>query len=411
MQNPWSILARVRAQLWVKHLAHRFLRAVLATWLAVFMLTLPAQAGEGDTFRPVLQYNYGHEDNLFRLADSTPAFSEGRSDSYQSLGAGFDVDWKQSRQQLLLSALVSQTKYGKYSLLDYDGKNATAEWKWQLGNRLRGNLGTDYRVYQGTYLDTSGLVGNVRTQRQRYGTAVWGFHSNWEAELRHSKASQDYEAAAQASSNYDQDDTTLGLFYKGGQMERLGLEYSTLDGRYPDRTNPLSATRYDRNTLNLVANWLPTGKTLIKARIGHVNRKDNVANQGNVSGINTRLDINWVPTGKTQVSLAAYRTLENSELNSVLGTADSQDITGLNGAVQWQVLPKVWLGANLTLEQHEYNGISLDEILNTAGLSATYRPRPDANLSLSLSKQQRHSNILSREFDATTLSISALVRF
>lgn len=388
-------------------LAKHVLPAFLAACAMAGLSALPAQAGEGDTFRPVLQYNYGHDDNLFRLADSTTPYSAGRSDSYQSLGAGFDLDWKLGRQQILVSALANQTKYRKYSLLDYDGKNGTAEWKWQLGNRLRGNLGTDYRVYQGTYLDTTGLVGNVRTQRRHYGSATWWFHSNWEAELRHSIATQDYSDVAQANNNYDQDDTTVGVFYKGGQMQRLGLEYSTLDGRYPDRTNPLLATRYSRDAFSLVANWLPTGKTQLKARIGRVERKDNAANRRNFSGINARLDMNWVPTGKTLFNLAAYRNLENSEL----GGADSEEITGLNGGVQWQVLPKVWLGANLTLEQHQYNGLNLDEDLNTAGLSATYQPWDNASLSLNLNKQQRRSNITTREFDATTVSISALVRF
>jgi hypothetical protein len=247
----------------------------------------------------------------------------------------------------------------------------------------------------------------VRTQRRHYGSATWWFHSNWEAELRHSKSTQEYDDVAQAGNNYDQDDTTLGIYYKGGQMERLGLEYSTLDGRYPDRTNPLSATRYSRDTFFLVANWLPTGKTQFKTRIGRVERKDNAANRRNFSGINARLDMNWVPTGKTLVNLAAYRSLENAELAG----ADSEDITGLKGSLQWQVLPKVWLGASLTLEQHEYNGINLDEDLNTAGLSATYQPWDNTSLSLSLTKQQRRSNITTREFDATTVSISALVRF
>lgn len=379
----------------------------LGLLLAPLVLWAPhVLAGEGDTFRPVLQYNYARDDNLFRLADSNLPFAQGRGDSYQTLGAGFDLDWKQGRQQFLVSALASQTQFNKYTQLDYDGGNATAEWKWQLGNRLRGTLGTDYSVYQGTYLDVTGLVGNVRTQRKHYATGTWWFHSNWEAEVRYNRFSINYSDVAQIGSNYEYDDIALGLFYRGGQMERLGVEFSTQDGRYPDRTAPL-ATRFDRESIYLVANWLPTGKTRLKTRIGYISRNDNAAAQRDYSGLNARVDMDWSPGGKTLANLAAYRTQENSELAG----ADSVTTTGLKGNLLWQPLAKIILSTNLTLEQNRYNGTVLDEDINTAGVSATYQPWPGTDITLSLTKQQRRSNITTREFDATVLGLIAQVKF
>jgi len=218
-----------------------------------FLLATPAHAGEGDTFRPVLQYSFTHEDNVFRIADNTtlaPGFS--KSDSYQSLGAGFDVDWKQGRQQVLVNALFTRTSFKNNSTLDYDGQNATGEWRWTLGNRLRGTLGTQYNVYLGGY-DNTAAGSNVRTQRRNYVTGTYWFHPNWQAELRYNLSSLSYDSAAQASYNYTNDETTAGLFYKGGQMERLGFEIATTKGRYPDRSPP-STINYDTDTVRLVAN-------------------------------------------------------------------------------------------------------------------------------------------------------------
>lgn len=370
------------------------------------LVALPVLAGEGDTFRPIVQYSYSRDDNLFRLADGAPPFAQGRGDTYQTLGAGFDLDWKQGRQQIFVSALASQTRFDKYTLLDYDGKDATAEWKWQLGNRLRGNLGTDYNVYQGTYLDVTGLVGNVRTQRKHYATVAWWFHSNWEAETRYNRFSMNYGDPAQIASNYEYDDIALGVYYRGGQMERLGLEFSTQDGSYPDRIAPL-ATRFDRQSVNLVANWLPTGKTRLKTRVGYVTRNDDAVAQREYSSLNARVDMDWSVGGKSLANLGAYRTQEHSELAG----ADSVTTTGLKGNLIWQPLAKVVLGANLTLEKNRYNGTVLDEDISTGGLSATYQPWPGADITLSLTKQQRRSNITTREFDATVLGLSAAVRF
>lgn len=371
-------------------------------------LALPttAQAGEGDTFRPVLQYAYYRDDNLFRLADSTPGYAFGKSDSYQTLGVGADVDWKQGRQRVLLSALVSKTKFNKYTLLDFDGKDASLEWQWELGNQWKGKLGTKYNTTLGTYLDIVGLVSSVRTHREQYFNAAYRFHTAWTADARFSRQDQDYSTSSQARNNYTQDNLAAGVYYRGGEIERIGLELSTLDGNYPDRTTPGAATRYEANMVHLVANWRITGKSRLQGRIGHISRNDNRAG-GGASGMNGRLDWEWIPGGKSLLNFAIYKELKNAELAG----AESLDTTGVSARAAWQYSSKITFGATLSADNNTYNGIPQDEDVFNAGVNVTYSPWPGGDITLGLQRQKRDSNVTIREFDASMLTLSAVLRF
>lgn len=88
-----------------KGLAYRHPVFALAVVLGA---TLPATApaGEGDFFRPLLSAAYFHDSNIFRFAGDSevPPMIGGESTgnkiqsvNYYLLGAGFLLDWQQSR--------------------------------------------------------------------------------------------------------------------------------------------------------------------------------------------------------------------------------------------------------------------------------------------------------------------------
>lgn len=374
-----------------------------------------AWAAEGDTFQPLVQYSFTHEDNLFRLSNALPSAlltffaPEGKSDNYQTLGAGMNVDWKQGRQQVLVNALISHTKFDKYSVLDYDGKNLSAEWKWALGNHLNGRLGTTYTTYLGSFQDVTGLVSNVRTNRNTFFSAAYQFHPRWSTELKANHQSLDYSNSSLTTfNNYTEDHLDLALYYQGGEVNRTGVELSKLKGNYPNRPGGDSlATDYDGTAVRLVMNWGVTGKSRLHGRVGYLTQNYNHSGVQNFSGLNGRLDWDWTPTGKTLVNLAAYRELYNSELVG----ANHEEVTGTSAQAQWQVLPKVALGAMFSYDNNKYSGTTLDENIRTAGLNATYKPWSGGNLTLSVQNQRRGSNLNLREFDATVLNLSALLQF
>jgi len=367
-----------------------------------------AWAGEGDLVRPVVQYAYTYDDNLFRLADDAADYGSGKSESYQTLGAGVDVDWKYGRQEILVNALLSHTWFDNYDLLDFNGKNLGAAWHWTLGNRLKGKAGTRYASTLGTYSDIVGLVSNVRTRRDHYLSATYQFHSSWVAEGRLQRLSQDYSAASQQASNFTQDNVVAGVYYQGGEIDRIGVEVSALSGDFPNRPDGSAlATHYNERSIRMAANWRVTGKSRLVGQIGYLNRDDNGAGNGGFSGLNGRLGWDWAPGSKTQVNLAIYKELNNSER---LG-ADYLDVTGTQARVSWLVYPKISLGASFSYEDNTYSGTTLNEDIYSAGVDATYSPWAGSDVTVGIKHQARNSNVSTREFDATALTLSAVLRF
>jgi len=375
--------------------------------IVVVLGTPLAWAGEGDLVRPVVQYAYTHDDNLFRLADDSADYGSGKSDSYQTLGAGVEVDWKYGRQEVLVNALANRTWFDKYDQLDFNGKNLNAEWQWVLGNHLKGEAGTQYASTLGTYTDIVGLVSNVRTRREHYLSANYQFHSSLFAEGRLQRLSQDYSAASQQASNFTQDKIVAGVYYRGGEVDRIGVEVSALTGDFPNRPeNGTTATHYNARAIRLAANWRVTGKSRLVGQIGYLNRDDN-GSGGGFSGLNGRIGWDWLPGSKTQVNLSIYKELDNTER---LG-ADYLDVTGTQARVSWLVYPKIALGASASYEDNTYSGTPLNEDILSAGIDATYSPWVGSDLTIGLKHQARNSNVSTREFDSTALTLNAVLRF
>jgi len=88
-------------------------------------LALPAQAHEGDTFRPFVSYGTFFDSNLFRLADNESPGTP-RSERYSVLSAGLNVDWKPGRQQIVASATKTRVRYNRNSIYDSDGNDYQA---------------------------------------------------------------------------------------------------------------------------------------------------------------------------------------------------------------------------------------------------------------------------------------------
>jgi exopolysaccharide biosynthesis operon protein EpsL len=373
-----------------------------------------AWAAEGDTFRPKLQYSYTHTDNLFLLPDNlTPAqmalyAPEGLSDNYQTLGAGIDVDWKQGRQEVLVNTLFSRTWFDTYSDLDYDGHDFLAQWNWVLGNHLKGELGTTYVTSLGSFQNVYGVTNNARTNRNTYFNATYQFHPRWETGLKLNHQSYEYDDASLASSDYTEDDLDAGIYYRGGEVDRTGVEVSANRGNFPNRSAGSGLTTdYDGTAVRLVMDWSVTGKSRLHGRVGYLSQNYNQSGVQNYSGLNGRLAWDWTPTGKTLVNLAAYRELYNTELAG----ADYEEVGGIRAQAQWQAFSKVAVGGLLSYEKDKYIGTTLDESVRTASLNATYKPWPIGDFTLSLQNQQRDSNNDLRDYQATMLNLSAMLRF
>lgn len=368
-----------------------------------------AQALEGDTFRPLVFVNYGYDDNIFRVKDGSalPAgFSE--SDSYRQLGLGFDLDWKPGRQRVRANARVNQTRFNKnYSLLDYDGQDIKLIWDWQLGNLWSGQLGHDRQRTLGSFLN-AGLVNNVRTEDSTYFSANYRFHSRWQASLSLRRYTNDYSAPQNAPSNVEVDTATLGLYYRGGAVERVGAELRLGDGKYPQRpVGGVLATAFDERFLGAVADWTVTGKSRVRARLGYVTRDNtNGANSGQ-SGLEWRVEGDWTPTGKTLINGVLNREVNHTDLTN----ANHELVTGLEVNAVWLVKPKTRVGAGVSYRNVDYDGVRTDDIY-AVNVNAGYEIWRGGNLTAQLRREKRNSTLNTvDDTNSTSLFIGASLLF
>ncbi len=377
------------------------------------LLPAMAPAGEGDFFRPLVSAAYHHDSNLFRFANDSevPAMIGGESTgnkiqsvNYTLLGAGFLLDWQQGRQRIQGRALVNKAKFSRYGgVLDYDGHDLDTRWDWQLGNRWRGQLGAERTKTLGSY-DNIGVIQNTRTLSRYNFRAVRDLHTDWQAEAGYNRYASRY--STQNIRDVEVDAFSLGIHRLGGTMQRMGLELRYSDVQRPNKTGTLSdATEWG---LFGVATWQPSGKTRLRGRLGYINREYASAGARDFSGLEARLDADWAPTGKSLVNAAAYRELNESDL----GVANNYaEVTGLDLTAQWQILPKTGVGPFLRLENHRYDGTSIDDDYLSFGVRAAYQPWPGGDLALTVQRSTRESSLPSRDFSATTISLTAAMAF
>lgn len=370
-------------------------------------------AGEGDFFRPLVSAANYHDSNIFRFAGDgeVPATIGGESTgnriqsvNYSLLGAGFLLDWQQSRQRIQARAQANTAKFSRYgAILDYDGHDLNARWDWQLGNRWRGQLGGERTKTLGSY-DNIGAIANTRTLSRYNLRATYDLHTDWQAEARYDRYSSKY--SAQNSRDLDVDAYSLGVYRLGGTLQRLGLELRYSAIQRPNKTVTLSdATEWG---LFGVATWQPSGKTRVQGRLGYINRTYDKAGARDFSGLEARVEADWTPTGKTLVNAAAYRELNESDLGV---TNNYAEVTGLDLTGQWQVLPKTRIGPFLRLENRSYDGTSVDDDYVSYGLRATYQPWPGGDIGLTVQRSTRDSRLPNRDFRSTAISLTASMAF
>ena len=193
---------------------------------------MPAQAKEGDTFRPFVSYGTFYDSNLFRLADNESPGTP-RDDRYSVLSAGLNVDWKPGRQEIVANATKTRVRYNRNTMFDSDGNDYQATWNWQLGNRLSGNAGASESLSQSNF-DSVGLVNNQVTRKRRFGRAEWAFHPRWRIGGGIETADYANSASSLASQDAQTQARDVVLSYYTPKGSNLRAQVRRIDAEFPN---------------------------------------------------------------------------------------------------------------------------------------------------------------------------------
>jgi hypothetical protein len=174
--------------------------------------------------------------------------------------------------------------------------------------------------------------------------------------------------------------------------------------------------QYDEIETSAVAQWNVTGKSRIDARLGYTSRKHDQVSQRDFQGITGRLNYDWTIAAKTLLNMALWReirSIEDVDASYVLSQ-------GFSVGPAWAPTSKLVLQAKLLREKRDFEGDpgfvltaspQREDTFRGARLSAGYTPLRNVELSLSLEKGDRSSNIAGRDYDYNAVNANAKFSF
>ena len=379
-------------------------------------MPLSAAADEGDVLNFIVGYSITYDDNLFRLpSDPAPGQIVGvtsRSDTIQTGILGFTLDKPVARQRFLVDASFNSSRFSENSRLNYDGHNLRGRWLWELGNRWKGEVGAEATRTLQSFADIRVAAKDLIDYRRFYGSANYWYHPEWSAFVGASSADSTNSSELLRANDYRADYLELGLRFVPPTGNQIALKVRHTDGSYPNRDivvvgNLVLSTvdkSYVQDDLELSTDWRPTGESHIVARVAWTSRRNENLPERDFSGPTGRLLYDWAVTGKTALNLTLFREIgATDELTAAYVVSN-----GISVTPTWTPTAKVSVQGTLSYILRDYQddpgfviaaGPQREDRVRTASLTTTYLPLRSLQLSLTLQKQRRSSNIPSNEYD------------
>ena len=312
-----------------------------------------------DTFRPYARANYAYDSNFFRLENAEQARTLlGRSDTaetFYTLAAGLDMDWRISQQVLKGRFEINQTRFDTYQQLDYTGYSGLLQWNWLMGKYANGDLGVSETKTQASFTDLQRPTQNLRSTRKAYAHSGIKLALPWQLNLGYVRTETDNSALSQQNRNFDENHYSAGVQYQTEKNTLLQFNSQYREGQYPNRQivgiAPIdnSYRQYDNG---VAAVWSPSVETQLSGQLNYTQRRYGDVPQRNFSGFTGRLASDWKATEKTSFGLLLYRDIGVVENN----TASYSNNRGFSIQADWHPTVKLSLQARAVRERQNYAG-------------------------------------------------------
>jgi exopolysaccharide biosynthesis operon protein EpsL len=378
----------------------------------------PAMAAISDTIHPYVSASLMHDDNLLRLDDGESVNGQ-RSDTYKQAVAGVTVEQPIGRQMVTADLRVSRVTFDRFSQYDYNGKDAQAQWAWQLADHLSGHLGGQYSETLAPFSDFGAGERNLRVQRKEFVDGTWQFHPRWQVRGGFTREEFRYDLSSQKYNNRDQDTSEFGVDYLTPAGSRIGVQLRHLKGSYPNGFigNVLVSDDYTQDEAKINIYWRYSAITQIQFLGGRARREHSFFTERDQSGTNGRLLAYWAPAAKLKFTGGAWRefsAVDGAIINSALNKGVSLDGT-------WQATTKIGVTGQLRRERRDFGTVTaaqetLDDphdVTRSAGLSLTYVPLPNIELTTGVSRNDRKGNfsVGTGNYKSNSASFSAKIVF
>jgi exopolysaccharide biosynthesis operon protein EpsL len=391
--------------------------------LVTLPLSAPAWADEQDALNFSAGAMVMFDDNLFRLPNSE------KSDRALITNAGVKIDKPYSMQRFQVDAAVVDNRYDTYSYLDYTAFNYRAAWLWQLTPNIKGTLAADQKQVLNSFADFLGFnneinrTRNIQTNQNRVFDVDATIGGGWHllggvSELR-SRNSVNFDAVG----DFIQTGANIGVKYVAPSENSIALVQRAYNGEYQGRALDVASqldTGFRQRETEAQLEWRLSGKSLIDARLGYVDREHDNFSSRDYDGMTARLAYNWQPTGKLAITTSLARNIYSFQqaINSYY-VADTFAISPT-----WYVTAKTSLNLRYDFSRRDFRGAitPIDEHrkdhVQSLMLSADWKPLRTVTVTGALRHEMRSSSFNNAnsangdlEYDANSATISAQLLF
>lgn len=396
---------------------NRFRRYLAAASAGVAWASASAQSdgGRGLMFDAFQRFSY--ESNLYRLPDGARPARGARSDLLSLTRLGASYGRPIGLQDVSVAVGLSATRYRESDHLDFDGVDADARWKWTVGRAWHGHLLAMQSQSLSGFDDFSGDERSVNTYRRLEFAGDRAITPRWFVGAGASHTDSEYSDDTRPDADYRARGLSLRGGYRRRDGERIVASIGRTRGEYPNRSASRFTDREYRQTdYRVSGSWSPTGITRLSGYLGYVTRRYEFADNRDFQGAVGRIEMTWQAGGK--LSIGAHLRRELGAREDLVDNYVVTEAVALRPS--WRVSDKLELASEFEYRRRDFGGdpgflaeaeSDRSENQTRIGLSAGYRYSRSLGFNASLGWEARNADSESREFEATTASVSANLRF
>lgn len=379
-------------------------------------LLLPGLVQAENTLQPYASITMVQDSNIYRLDSNIDEASLpstlSKSDTIYQTAVGLNVNWTVSRQQFLVNASMTDSRFDKNENLDNTGQSLSATWKWLVGSNFKGRMGVNHNISLSDFANSIDLQASQKTADSLFANANWHFHPDWQVGYGINDYNVSYDTKTQALLERQDQTHSLNLDYLVSSGSRVGLKYSQLDSHIPVSSG--FDNQYTQSSYLVTTLWNVTGKSNLSAEVGLVNRDYQDVTQNGYNGLNMNVTYDLQATGKLAFQLGAFRGVSASD--DVYGT--DRETTGVSLGANLSVSEKVSINGRVSHKISDF--INTDFINNIpAGYSESndsislglgYKPHRNIDIGLNYSQGRRDSDLNLRDYKSDKLSLSLAIK-
>ena len=305
----------------------------------------------------VLRYQSSlqRQSNPFRVSDDLRGTLPADNVFVNEVSGAVIVPILSDRTRLVASGNLGNARYQKNRQLDYQPKRLDAAFQWRAGDLWQGQVGVRGEDSLNRFLATSAPDRDIVKTRAAFADLGLRVTDSLTLPLlSFQQSSLRYQYPINAMTyNRDEKRVQASVRYSGmaASYVQAGITESRME--YLDRTAAQVATidnRYADREGFVEGQWEYSAKTLLKARLGYLQRSYANLSARNVSLVTAETRAAWQYSVKTRFDLDLWhRPYGNEEDPAILYST----LTGVRASIRWQATEKVWLSFNVVRENQK----------------------------------------------------------